>query len=197
MKKFLFVLVAFAAVSASAAYKRGSGWLDFVPDKYTDTNWVTHHGATEANLLADGWTNCTPQEVADHQAAQAAADAVSQSNAAYQASLPIPYPTGVEVPWVVFLDATNREKGVALELMTNGEQVIYEFHASPVDWANVNSNRTAALLKMAERYQARTNVAAKARAAKSDASNAGGLGELKLVVSNLAEQVRALSEEAR
>ena len=83
----------------------------------------------------------TPEE----KAAADLADAEAQAELEAQAKLPMSMPTGIEVPWVVFLDATNRQVGIAMELATNNVPIYYEFHASPVDWKKVDANRKAAL----------------------------------------------------
>ena len=112
----------------------------------------------------------TPEE----KAAAELADAEAAAQAEYEASLPVPMPTGVEVPWVVFLDATNRAKGIAMELTTNNVPIYYEFHASPVDWKKVDANRKAALSAAAakEKDSADAIAYAKDKAAKDGVAKA-------------------------
>ena len=88
--------------------------------------------------------------------------------------LPRQEPTGIEVPWVVFLDATNRQKGIAMELTTNNVPIYYEFHASPVDWKKVDANRKAALSAAAakEKDSADAIAYAKDKAAKDGVAKA-------------------------
>ena len=113
----------------------------------------------------------TPEE----KAAADDADAEAAAQSEYRNSLPVPMPTGVEVPWVVFLDATNRQKGIAMELTTDNVPIYYEFHASPVDWAKVDSNRAAAIARWD----------AKVRDIKNAKSQGGGLAALAARVAAL------------
>lgn len=186
---FAFVLLAASAALAEAAWVRRDPprveW--FGRPSYVDVPGVGRVWDPEpATLLANGWEafeyGGNPLDaVLDYSApvavrdmtqdeldARAAAQAEAQTNAEYQATLPVPMPTGVEVPWVVFLDATNRTKGIAMELTTNNVPIYYEFHASPVDWAKVDSNRTAAIAKRDLRVQA----------VKNAKSQGGGLAAL-------------------
>lgn len=111
------------------------GW----PTSISGDGWAT--SKPSADLLASaGYRLATADEIE----AQAASDLAAETNAQYQASLPVQEPRGFEVPYVVFLDSTNRSVGVAMELTADGDPIIYEFHASPVDWAKVDSNRAAA-----------------------------------------------------
>ena len=112
----------------------------------------------------------TPAE----KAAADKADAEAVAQAEYEASLPRAEPTGIEVPWVVFLDATNRAKGIAMELTTNNVPIYYEFHASPVDWKKVDANRKAALsaASLKEKDSADTIAYAKDKAAKDEIAKA-------------------------
>ena len=110
---------------------------------------------------------CRAMDAAERVAADAAEES-ARTNAEYLATLPVPQPTGIEVPWVVFLDATNRQKGIAMELATNNVPIYYEFHASPVDWARVDSNRAAAMAKWDQ----------KIRNIKNARSQGGGLAAL-------------------
>ena len=194
MNKLVFTLVALLALSASAQYKRGAEWLDRIPDPYQALNGLTHFGASETIIHADGWTNATPQELAARAAAQAEEDAIAASNSAYQASLPVPMPTGIEAPWIVLLDATNRTKGIAMELTASGQPIYYEFHASPVDWARVDSNRTAAFANLFARSNQVAQARSSAASAKAKAPNDNSVPQLRETVSNLAAAVERLSE---
>ena len=121
---------------------------------------------------------CRAMDAAERVAADAAEES-ARTNAEYRATLPVPQPTGIEVPWVVFLDATNRTKGIAMELRTNGVPIYYEFHSSPVDWARVDSNRAAAIAKWDLKVQD----------IKNAKSQGGGLAALAARVSALESAV--------
>ena len=125
--------------------------------------------AVNGQIVAMTEAEISARDAAEAQAAQEAAE-----QAAYEASLPVPMPTGVEVPWVVFLDATNRAKGIAMELTTNNVPIYYEFHASPVDWKKVDANRKAALSAAAakEKDSADAIAYAKDKAAKDGVAKA-------------------------
>ena len=141
------------------------GW----PASISGDGWATSKPSADL-LAASGYRLATADEIeAEAQAAQEAAE-----QAAYEASLPVPMPTGVEVPWVVFLDATNRAKGIAMELTTNNVPIYYEFHASPVDWKKVDANRKAALSAAAakEKDSADAIAYAKDKAAKDGVAKA-------------------------
>lgn len=76
------------------------------------------------------------------------ADGLAYTNAlaaaTYAANLPENHPVGIETPVVVLLDATNRTTGIGLEATVDGDLVTYQYHASPIDFAAVESNRAAA-----------------------------------------------------
>ena len=112
---------------------------------------------------------CRAMDAAERAAADAAEES-ARTNAEYRATLPVPEPRGFEVPYVVFLDSTNREKGVAMELTESGDQIFYVFHASPVDWGRVNSNRLAAIA-------AHSNRMSNAKAAKAKGNGLPALAE--------------------
>ena len=170
MKKTVFAIVLLAACAAFAE----TAWIRRTPPhvewfgkpSYIDVQDLGRVWNPPADLLlASGWEafdyggvpdnavwdpaatvavrDMTQQELDDRQAARDAERAERDR----QAALPAIYTNGVEVPWVVFLDATNRTKGIAMELRTNGVPIYYEFHSSPVDWARVDSNRAAAIAK--------------------------------------------------
>lgn len=126
--------------------------------------------AVDGQIVAMTEAEIAARDFAEAQAAQEAAE-----QAAHEASLPVSMPTGVEVPWVVFLDATNRQKGIAMELTTNNVPIYYEFHASPVNWAKVESNRAAAIARWDAKVQ---NV-------KNAKSHGGGLAALAARVAAL------------
>ena len=109
---------------------------------------------------------CRAMDAAERAAADAGEEA-ARTNAEYQATLPIQEPRGFEVPYVVFLDSTNRQKGVAMELTEAGDQIFYAFHASPVDWDRVGSNRAAAHAQLAARKKAVEDVKRKGASANS------------------------------
>ena len=119
---------------------------------------------------------CRAMDAAERAAIDAAEES-ARTNAEYLATLPVPMPTGVEVPWVVFLDATNRQKGIAMELTTNNVPIYYEFHASPVDWKKVDANRAAAMSAAAakEKDSADAIAYAKDKDAKDKAAKAAAL----------------------
>ena len=132
--------------------------------------------------VEDGWQRFSPAQQADYDA-WAAADAESaRTNAEYQATLPVQEPRGFEVPYVVFLDSTNRQKGVAMELTEAGDQVFYVFHASPVDWALVGSNRAAAHAQLAARKEAVEGV-------KRKGASANSVSALREAFSNLCVEI--------
>jgi hypothetical protein len=115
-----------------------------------------------AYLAAAGWTaiecDCHPTDaVLDYDAvppircmtpaeleAREAAEAQAAQEAAEQALLPRQEPTGIEAPWIVLLDSTNRTVGIGVEATPAGDLITYQFHASPVDWKKVDANRAAA-----------------------------------------------------
>lgn len=180
MKKTVFALVLLAACAAlaeTAWVRRDPPHVEwFGKPSYVDVPVVGRVWNPPAETcLANGWEafeyggspddavwdpaapvavrDMTQEELDDRAAAQAAA----QAESARLAALPVLYTNGVEVPWVVFLDSTNREKGIAMELTTNNVPIYYEFHASPVDWVKVHSNRAAAMSKWEARIQAVKN----------------------------------------
>ena len=104
--------------------------------------------------------------------------ASAETNAAYLATLPVQEPRGFEVPYVVFLDATNRQKGIAMEIMETGDQIFYVFHSSPVDWEKVDSNRKAAIARARARR-------ARVEDAKAKGANANSVPALREAFSNL------------
>ena len=189
--KSLAVFVLFAAQSVFAA----TAWMQpstrqvrwFRPES-ASVGDVTYTPPTDANLADAGFVEVVFDDVYGdlryrvvswsppairaftpaEKAAADLADAEAAAQAEYEASLPVPVPTGVEVPWVVFLDATNRQIGVAMELTTNCVPIFYEFHASPVDWAKVESNRAAAIARWS----------AKVKDIKNAKSQGGGLAAL-------------------
>lgn len=191
MKKlFVLCMVVFAAWSAFAgtAYMRDSdqslSWVrpDVVRNPDTGQEFKN---PSDAMFAACGWSvvaypdapakylvvSWSPPAIrymdeVERQAVDAA-EYAAQTNAEYQASLPIVESRGFEVPYVVFQDATNRQKGIAFELTETGDQIIYEFHASPVDWGKVKANRNAALGRLAARKAAVENVKIKGSAANS------------------------------
>ena len=177
MKSIAIIAALFAATAVAGPMPV---WKDGVTRTYWPREIVWPDGrvtvgANVAQCIAAGaarWeteTEWTAREAAEAQAAQEAAE-----QAAYEASLPVPMPTGVEVPWVVFLDATNRTKGIAMELTTNNVPIYYEFHASPVDWKKVDANRKAALSAAAakEKDSADAIAYAKDKAAKDGVAKA-------------------------
>ena len=121
------------------------------------------------------WCRAMTQEERDAYDAEAAS---AETNAAYLATLPVQEPRGFEVPYVVFLDSTNRQKGVAMELTEAGDQIFYAFHASPVDWARVGSNRAAAHAQFAARKEA-------VEAVKRKGASANSVPALREAFSNL------------
>jgi hypothetical protein len=114
-----------------------------------------------ADYVAAGVRIETPEELAAYEAQQEE----DQSSAAHQMSLPAPFPTGVEVSRVVFQSYTNGW-GWAMEAIDQGttaappDTIFYLFHASPVHWPTVNSNRSAAIAALEAKKS-------KCRAAKS------------------------------
>jgi hypothetical protein len=85
-----------------------------------------------------------PPSIAWMQAHQTQADAeaaIAASNAAYQASLPVPMPTGIEAPVVVLTDSDGKGWGVVADA---GELVTYADHASPRPDAAIIAARQAA-----------------------------------------------------
>ena len=177
MKKLLAIL-ALAATAANAQYvDRLGNYLTSPPSPYAAADGRLIFNPSWSHILADGGREATAQETADWQAAQAAAAqaaANAQAAAEAQAALPTVYTNGVEVPWVVFLDATNRAKGIAMELTTNNVPIYYEFHASPVDWKKVDANRKAALsaASLKEKDSADMIAYAKEKAAKDEIAKA-------------------------
>lgn len=197
MKKILaFALFALFTAQALAAV----GWVRVDPPSvrwfgkpdFVDLDGVRHWSPTDAQCVEAGWVACeyggNPADaVLDYSAtpplrdmtqeemdARAADQAEAQAERDRQAALPTVYTNGVEVPWVVFLDATNRQRGIAMELTTNNVPIYYEFHASPVDWKKVDANRAAALSAAAakEKDSAEAVAYAKDKAAKDKASKA-------------------------
>lgn len=191
----LALLAACGAVLADTAYMNPAtiqvSWSR--PDVVTDPATGQRYGyPSDETLTACGWTiaeydacelqyrvvewnppsvRAMTQEEMD---ARAAAQAEAQAERDRQAALPTVYTNGVEVPWVVFLDATNRQRGIAMELTTNNVPIYYEFHASPVDWKKVDANRAVALSAAAarEKDSAEAVAYAKDKAAKDKASKA-------------------------
>lgn len=147
---------------------------------YVETEWDDAYGDMRYRVIS--WDPPSIRAFTPEEKASAdLSDAEASEQDAYEASLPIQEPRGFEVPYVVFLDATNRQKGIAMELTTNNVPIYYEFHASPVDWKKVDANRKAALAAAkAERTASAANekanaeavAYAKEKAAKDDAAKA-------------------------
>ena len=190
MKKTVFALVLFAACAALAE----TAWVRRDPphvEWFGKPSYVDVAGGgriwspSDETCLADGWEafeyGGNPHDaVLDYSApvavrdmtqeeldARAAEQAAAQAESDRLAALPVVYTNGVEVPWLVFLDSTNRQKGVAMELTEAGDQLFYVFHASPVDWARVKSNRAAAHARLAARKEAVEGVKRKGASANS------------------------------
>ena len=207
MKKFaatvlasLFAASAFAATAYMDAVSKQVSW--FRPDRAVDP--VTEQefaNPSDGTLVACGfvlveyedcdfkyrlwgwepspWCRAMTQEERDAYDAEAAS---AETNAAYLATLPVQEPRGFEVPYVVFLDATNRTKGIAMEIMETGDQIFYVFHSSPVDWEKVDSNRKAAIA------QARARRAG-VEGAKAKGANANSVPALREAFSNLCVEI--------
>ena len=85
---------------------------------------------------------------------QAGRDAVDAliAEAEAQALGPDILPRGIEVPYLVLQESTNRTIGVGLEVDEEGNLFTYQFHASPIDWDNVESNRLAEINRRSDIY---------------------------------------------
>ena len=168
--RMMFASIMFAAASCFAYVVGPNGeWAVNYPTELKTNGQVTYN-ATPAMCAAAGWRYATQAEID----AKASAEAAAQAAAEAQAKLPVSMSTGIEAPWVVFLDSTNRAKGIAMELTTNNVPIYYEFHASPVDWKKVDANRKAALsaASVKEKDSADTIAYAKDKAAKDKIAKA-------------------------
>ena len=182
---FLVSVSAFAATAYMDTVSRRVSWTrpDVATNPYTNQEFRNPSDGTLADcgfVLVEyedcdfkyrlwGWEPspwCRAMDAGERQVVDAE-EAASASDAEYRATLPVHEPRGFEVPYVVFLDSTNREKGVAMELTESGDQIFYVFHASPVDWARVKSNRAAAHAQLAARKEAVEGVKRKGASANS------------------------------
>jgi hypothetical protein len=115
------------------------------PVSYIDGDGVTAQAVYRDTLI---------QDRLDMETAEAA-------HAAYQASLPVPMPTGIESPVVVLTDADGKGWGVVAD---GGDLVTYPDHASPrpdaaTIAARIHAARATNALLRADLVTVRTNTA--------------------------------------
>lgn len=105
---------------------------------------------------------------------------------------------GIEVPYVVYLDATNRAIGIAQEMIEVESnvyaEIVYKFHGSPIVWDTVESNRNAAITSKKAEHAARKAIATDAKTTKENAAANRNKPATMADIERLAEMIERLNQ---
>lgn len=178
---------------------------DALPDTWQST--IHYRNAGPERWAADGWRQLQIAVVPDGQQVVSRyyeiADELVIEHVTTEAipppdvTTPDIYQRPIEVPTLV-LQSKDAGLGVALECEDDGSLYTYQYHASPVDPAEVAANRAAARKALSDKAAAEAAAAVAAKqAAAAAAAAASGAGAANSVAALRGEVARLASEVER